>query len=204
MVFIDNLAYSLFSVSFAGFLLFYTVISIYLSYKRKGKNFTDHLNGASVPLALIGLYVLVTGIWGQFSWPLPGSYNRLFYDPFVSFGRVLLAFSLVIRLKGRIDSAGFLGLMVGVMVIIYGIEGYGLGLTQVPLAMLAMYFLYGVAGIFSYPVSLLLDRFPGVQKKFWKGWYVILVVFLTVLFLASVLAGFIGAVAIPSHLFRAP
>ena len=66
MVFIDNLAYSLFSVSFAGFLLFYTVISIYLSYKRKGKNFTDHLNGASVPLALIGLYVLVTGIWGQF------------------------------------------------------------------------------------------------------------------------------------------
>ena len=204
MVFIDDLAYSLFSISFAGFLLFYTVVSIYKSYKRKGKDFTEHLNGASIPLALIGAYIFIMGLWGQFSWPLPGSYNILFYDPFVAFGIVLLSFSFVIRFKGRIDYAGFLGLMSGIMAIIYGVEGYGLGLTQAPLALLVMYFLYGIAGIFSYPVSLLLDRFPGTQKKFWKGWYYILVIFLASLFLASLLAGFIGAAAIPSHLFSAP
>lgn len=64
MVFIDNLAFSLFSISFAGFLLLYAITSMYMVYRRKGKNFTDYLKGASVPLGLIGAYMLITGLCG--------------------------------------------------------------------------------------------------------------------------------------------
>ena len=204
MVFIDNLAYSLFTISLSGFLLLYTTISIFLSYRRNEKDFISHLKGASIPLGILGAYILITGLWGQFTWPLPGSYNILFYDPFVSFGIVLLSFSFVIRFEGRIDYAGFFGMMVGILAIIYGVEGYGLGLTQEPIALLGMYFLYGIAGILSYPVSLILHRRPGSKKNFWKGWVVFLGLFLVSLFMASLLAGVIGSAAISSHLFSPP
>ncbi|MCL5100877.1 MAG: DUF981 family protein, partial [Candidatus Marsarchaeota archaeon] len=41
------------------------------------------------------------------------------------------------------------------------------GLTQAPIALLGLYFLYGLAGIFSYPVALIADRLPGLQKNAW-------------------------------------
>ncbi len=204
MVFIDNLAYSLFATSFAGFLLLYTIALIYTEYKNKKTDFSEHLKGASVPLALIGAYLFVSGLWGQFVWPLPGSYNILFYDPFISFGIILLSFSFVIRFGGRFDYTGILSLLAGVMTIAYGFEGYNLGLSSAPIALLGMYFLFGIAGIFAYPASLILERLPGLQKRVWKGWYVLLAIFFITLFLASGTAGLIGVVAIPAHLIKAP
>lgn len=205
MVFVDNLAYSLFMISFAGFMLLYTISSMYLVYRRGKRNFSDYLKSASVPLGLIGVYMLIMGLWGQFTWPLPGSYNILFYDPLVSFGIVLLAFAIAVKYDVRLEYAGFLGLMVGVMVIIYGIEGYGAGLTSEPIALLLMYFFYGVAGIFAFPVSLIADRLPGLKKgRIWKGWHVVLIVFWILLLLASLLSGFVGILAIPAHLISAP
>ncbi len=205
MAFTDNLAYSLFAISFAGFLLLYLISSMYRIYRRKHRNFSEHLAAASIPLGLIGLYMFITGLWGQFVWPLPGSYNILFYDPLISFGILLVAFSLAVRYKVRLEYAGILGLMVGVMVIIYGVEGYSIGLTAAPIALLGMYFCYGTAGIFSYPVSLIADRLPGFKKgKVWKGWHIILVIFWFLLLLASVLSAYVGILAIPQHLLSAP
>jgi putative membrane protein len=203
MVFIDNLAYALFSVSFAGFMLLYTVSSMYLLY-RKRRSFQEHLMAASLPIALIGLYMLVMGLWGQFTWPLPGSYNILFYDPFLSFGILLLSFSMAVRYRLRLEYVGFLGLMMGAMIIVYGIAGYNLGLTAAPIGLLALYLGYGLAAIFSYPVSLISDRLPDTRKRTPANWRIILIIFCILLLLASLVSAYTGFAAIGQHLMSAP
>ena len=135
---------------------------------------------------------------------LPGSYNILFYDMMVAFGIVLTSFSASIKFKAKLEYVGFVSLMVGLIAIVYGIEGYGLGLTQAPLALLAMYFFYGAAGVLGYPVSLIVDRLPGLQKNVWLGWEVLLILFWLALLAASILAAVVGAVAIPAHLLTPP
>lgn len=204
MAFIDNLAYSLFILSFAGFLLLYVVTSVYLLYRKRERNYADVISAAKVPLCLVGAYMILMGMWGQFTWPLPGSYNILFYDPLVSFGLIMLAFGLSIHYKVKFEYVGFFGLMVGVMTIIYGVQGYSVGLTQEPIALLALYFFYGITGIFSYPVALIMERLPGMQKRPWVGWTLCLVVFWLALFAASLTSGYIGYSAIPAHLLSAP
>ncbi len=203
-IFIDNLAYALFVISFAGFMLLYTIISIYLNYLRKGKDFTEYVKAATIPLSVLALYMIISGFWGQFTWPLPGSYNILFYDPFISFGLIIFAFVMSIRYNTKISFVGFLSLMIGVMVIIYGIVGYNVGLTSAPLALLGMYFMYGIAAILGYPVSFILETKPGIKKEVWKGWSILLGLFILFLFIGSCLAAFVGISAIPAHLFSAP
>lgn len=205
MVFTDNVAYSLFSISLAGFLLLYTTSSMYEVYKKRQHNFSEHLKGVAIPLGLMGAYMFIMGLWGQFTWPLPGSYNILFYDPLISFGIVLIAFALAVKYGMRLEYVGFLGLMVGIMVIAYGAEGYSIGLTQEPIALLLMYFLYGFAAVFSYPVSLIADRLSSIKKgKVWHGWKFSLAMFWIFLLLASLLSGFVAVSAISSHLITAP
>ncbi len=204
VVFIDNLAYSLFMISFAGFMLLYLISTIYLDYRKKKKEFSLQLNSAAVPLFMIALYMVVGGLWGQFNWPLPGSYNILFYDPFISFGLVIAAFVASIKFKTKFSFVGFFALLVGIMVIIYGIVGYNLGLTSAPIALLIMYFLYGLAGICAYPVSLIIERLPGMQKSVWVGWSLFLLLFWVLLLFGSLLAGYVGIAAIPAHLLSAP
>lgn len=204
MVFVDNLAYGLFTLSFAGLLIAYTAFSMYMAYGRKGRNFSVYLRGAGVPLAILGAYMIISGLWGQFVWPLPGSYNTLFYDPFISFGMLLVGFAISVRYKARLEYIGFLGLMVGAMVLIYGLDGYGLGLTSAPLALLGLYFLFGIVGILSFPVALMADEYPSKGRAMWRGWYAILVVFLVVLVLASLLSAYTGTMALSSHLLSAP
>jgi putative membrane protein len=204
MAYIDNLAFLLFSISFGGFLLLYTISSMYLVYRNKKKDYIDHLEGASVPMMLVGGYLVIAGFVGQVAWPLPGSYNILFFDPLVAFGLVLLSFAIAIRYKVNLEYAGFFGLLVGVTTLIYGYQGYNIGLTQEPLALLALYLFYGVAGVFSYPVALIADRLPGLQKNPWIGWHITLVIFWLALFAASLLSGYIGMTAIAGHLLTTP
>lgn len=204
MAYIDDLAFLLFTISFAGFILLYTISSMYLLYRRKRHDYVDHLEGASVPMMLVGGYLIVSGFIGQWTWPLPGSYNILFFDPLVMFGLVVLAFALAIRFKVNLEYAGFFGLMVGIVTLIYGYQGYSIGLTLEPLALLLLYVFYGIAGIFAYPVALIADRLPGLQKNAWMGWHLILIIFWLALFAASATAGYIGATAISGHLVSAP
>ena len=64
MAFIDNLAYSLFILSFAGFLLLYVVTSVYLLYRKRERNYADVISAAKVPLCLVGAYMILMGMWG--------------------------------------------------------------------------------------------------------------------------------------------
>jgi putative membrane protein len=204
MVFIDNLAFSLFAISIAGFMLLYSMVSIYLSYRKNQKMLSEHIRNTTVPLFFIGIYLLVMGLWGQFAWPLPGSYNILFYDPLVAFGIVMLTFATIGRLGGNMEYAGFLAFLFGVMAIIYGIAGYNVGLTLEPVALLAMYFLYGLTGILAYPIAMIAQRKPGLQKNHWGGWIILLGLFCLSIFAASCISGFIGFEAIGAHLLTTP
>jgi putative membrane protein len=207
MAFTDNLAYALFSLSFAGFLILYLVVSEYITYVKKNKNYADYtarLEAAKAPLLLVGAYMVIMGLWGQMTWPLPGSYNILFYDPLLSFGMIVLALGLSIHFRVRFEYVGFFGLLIGIMTIIYGVQGYSIGLTEEPLALLALYGFFGVSGIFSYPVALLMQKLPGLQRNPWVGWTLCLVIFVVAMLGASLLAAYVAVSAIPSHLISAP
>ncbi|MGD0511031.1 MAG: DUF981 family protein [Candidatus Micrarchaeaceae archaeon] len=204
MVFTDNLAYSLFSVSFAGLLLLYLTVSVYLSSRKKRNDFSEQMKSAIVPLLLIGIYMFVMALWGQLTWPLPGSYNILFYDPMISFGILLIAFSLSVKMGLKLEYVGFLGLLVGIMVMVYGFYGYSIHLTAAPIALLGMYLLYGLAGLLSYPMSLMYDQLHGMK---WDKRIVCQVAFFAfcfLLLLASLLSAYVALSAVPAHLASPP
>lgn len=204
MAFIDNLAFGLFAVSFAGFLLLYMILRIYRAYKNKQKNYSDQISSAAVPLLFLGVYLFVIGLYGQMTWPLPGSYNILFYDPTIAFGLILISFWYIDRMGLRFEYVGFLSMLVGIMLIMYGYIGYTLGLTKAPLALFGMYFLYGATGILAFPVSLLAEKLSGFKGKTWIGWTVVVVLFCLAIFAASLLAAYTGYQAIWGHLLTAP
>lgn len=204
MVFVDNLAYFLFIIGFTGLILLYTISSVYKVSKRGKKNFLEYLEGASVPLFILGLYIFITGIIGQILWPLPGSYNILFFDPYISFGIVLLAFSISIKYKIRLGYTGFFGLLIGIMAIVYGIHAYSLGMTKAPLMLLLMYLFYGLAGIMSCPIAFFVDKLTHLQKRIGLGWDISFVLFWVFLVIASILAITLGATALPYHLASPP
>lgn len=205
MAFIDILAYSLLAVSFAGFLLLYAAVSfLYCFYVKKQREFSSKLKGVSVPLGILGLYMLIAGIWGGLTWPLPGSYNILFFDPLTSFGILLIAFYLSVRYELKLEYVGFLGLMMGVVAIWYGISGYSLGMTAAPIVLLLMYLFYGLAGVFSYPVLLMASTFSPGQKSIWTWFRVAFALLCISLFIGSALSGVTALAAIPAHLATPP
>jgi len=69
-----------------GLLRTFTVHSELIKYKQA-------IEAQYLPLLLIGLYMSITGFFGLLVWPLPGSYNILFYDlyPFLGLGLIMIA-----------------------------------------------------------------------------------------------------------------
>lgn len=204
MAFTDELAFYLFMLSFAGFLLAYLMTDTYLSYRKDKMDITTHLDNLSIPLGVVGLYLLVVGITSQFTWFLPGSYDILFFDPIVAFGLILVAFALAIRFKVKLRYVGFLSLLFGVMTIWYGISGYNLNLTKTPLEFLALFVLFGVSGVLTFPATLILDDFPRSKKNMPWSWNAILATLWFLLILASIAAFATGGIALPGHLANPP
>jgi putative membrane protein len=203
MVFIDLLTAQLFVLGFSGLVIIYATVQAGMLYK-KGKEIEGHIRSAQVPLALLGFYAVVSGLFGQFTWPLPGSYNILYYDIFTLWGLFLLAGAWVLRSRLKLQYVGFLSLLIGSMSIWYGVNAYCLGLSMAPIAVLGLFCLFGLAGILGYPVTLMFDMEQERVKSKWRGWYVLLGLFILVLLLASALAIFVGASSVPAHLASPP
>ena len=160
MTFVDTLAFQLFSLAFVSGLLFYSGLVGYVTFLRHGPRRTfDHLKAQAVPLAGLGIIITAIGLWGEIAWPLPGSYNILFFDPYVLLGIVLLGFALAVEFQWRTQYVGLLAMMVGLLSIYYGAEAYNLGLTKEPLAMFLLYLAMGGTAVFTFPVTLWLDRY---------------------------------------------
>jgi putative membrane protein len=160
MTFVDTLAFQLFTLAFVSGLLFYSGVVGYVTYLRYGARRTfEHLRAQAVPLGGLGVIIASIGLWGEIVWPLPDSYNILFFDPYVLLGIVLLGFAISVAFRWCTQYVGLLAMMVGLLSIYYGAEAYNLGMTKEPLAMFLLYVAMGGTAVFTFPVTLWLDRY---------------------------------------------
>lgn len=166
MTFVDTLAFQLFTLAFVSGLLFYSGVIGYIAYRRYGPGRTfDHLRAQAVPLAGLGVIIAAIGLWGEIVWPLPGSYNILFFDPYVLLGIILIGFAVSIAFHARTQYVGLLAAFTGLLSIYYGANAYNLGLTKEPFEMFLLYVAMGGTAIFTFPVTLWLDRFVVVPTS---------------------------------------
>jgi putative membrane protein len=227
MTFVDTLAFQLFTLAFVSGLLFYSGIVGYSTYRKYGPRRTfDHLKAQAVPLGGIGLIVFSIGLWGELVWPLPGSYNILFFDPYVLLGIVLLGFAISVNIGRRTQYVGLLAAMTGLLSIYYGYSAYTLSLTKEPLAMFFLYVALGGTAIFTFPVTLWIDRMVleptlggvpaeestgttsrignpmvSLQTKVLFGGFLLFLLFAAG---SAIMALIVGGGALPSHLSSAP
>ena len=191
MAFIDDLAFELFTLVFAGVILLYMTLGVYYDYSKKGeRNLEEHMLSGVGPLAIVGIVMLLMGLYSEMTWPLSlgsavpaavdakfQSYNILFYDPYMFAGIVIISYVISVKMKYKLQYVGILALFAGIFAIDYGYQGYLLNMTSEPLGMLLMYIAFGAVGILSFPVTLIVDTVPGSKEKIWKGWMILLVLF---------------------------
>lgn len=213
MGFVDELALELFTVAFLGFLMDYVVLAIYRDYRARYVNKSNskvsiesHLHGSIYMVAAITVFILVMGFYGEITWSLPGAYNLLFYDPYILLGIISLGFVLSVKYNQKLQYVGLMALFAGLVLIEYGVSGYNLGYTNSPLALLGLYTAFGLAGIFAYPTTLIMDRYRsnGSNKPLNRNYIIFIVLFLLFITLGSLLAAYIGGVAVPAHLAAPP
>lgn len=104
---------------------------------------------------------MVLGLWGEIAWPLPGSYNILFFDVYVLFGATFVVAAISMALSLKLQYMGFLALLAGGITIAYGYQGLVLGMTKDPFDTWLLYAAFGAAGIMAFPATVLTDYYLG-------------------------------------------
>jgi uncharacterized membrane protein len=205
--FIDNLALELLTLVMVSGIALYTILSACFEYRRKGaKNVSNVLRDGVIPLAVLGLLITILALWSEMVWPFPGAnakYNIVFSDPYLILGIVLIAISIAIYFRRKLQVAGFLALMAGFISVLYGVEIYINGLTSSPFAAFGMYFAYGIAGILVFPATLLFDSInsgkkPSIVLK------VLTVLLILAFIVAAIAAGLIGVESLAGHIISTP
>lgn len=159
MPFVDNLGLELMTLPVVSLLLIYMTARAYL--QRKSEDFRrvkNVLSEGAAPLLGLGLVIIVLALWGEATWTLPGSYNILFNDAYLLLGLTITVFSASLLFGKGVTTSGVLGAISGLITIWYGLNGYWLGLTKEPLALLGIYGLFGLASIAGYPAARILDK----------------------------------------------
>ncbi|MEM3972528.1 MAG: DUF981 domain-containing protein [Saccharolobus sp.] len=156
------------------------------------QDYRNALKPQYMPLLTIGLLMTITGFYGMLVWPLPSSYNILFYDLYAVLGLGIIGIALSIKNEYKLEHLGFMALLFGLVTIYYGVQGFLHNMTEEPSALLGLYTLTGLSSIFFYPVSIFLDN-----GKWGKVWLIIDAI---LLILAGLLAGYIGIAAVGDHL----
>ncbi len=193
---VNLLGAQLFALAFAGFIIFYIALERYLLF-RKGKRFDDHAAASAVPLAAIGIYMFVSGMFGQAVGPLPGTYNILFYDIYPLVGLLFVSIAIVVWKGLQLRYIGFWAFLTGIMSIAYGINGYIMGMTSSPLALIGIYLPFGAAGILGWPLAVMMDR---SGKRAGALAVLVFILFCIAILIGSFVTIYIGFSAIPAHL----
>lgn len=203
MAFIDDLAMELFTLTLVGVVSIYMTGTAYLAYRKGEKNIEEIMKPGLMPLGILGGIIVVMGVYGEMTWPLPGSYNILFYDPYLILGLIILMMAVALGLKQKLQYTGIIALFAGAIAIYYGANAFLDRMTSNPIAMLGLYIAFGLTGMFTYPTTLIYDMLPG-KGRVSKGWTVILVLFWIGLIASSVLAAVTAIEAVPQHLLSPP
>lgn len=218
MVFIDNLGFELDALILVTTAAFYTGFWVWwFLAKHDPKKSAQELRGGGFILGFLGVFLSVLGFWGELTWPLPASYNLLFYDPTLLLGLILVGFSACLALRVPTHYLGMVASVSGLGVIYYGTRAYLLGLTQEPLAMFGLFAAFGAMGVLAFPVTLFIDRFvlgnPGAAgdpsstatpSSIPMLWRIPLGLFLAMAVVAGIAALVLGFDTAWSHLAKAP
>ncbi len=204
MAFIDDLALELFLLSLVGVIAVYMTALVFFQYKKTGtKDIENNLRPGAFPLLAFGVIIIIMALYGEMKWPLPGSYNILFYDPYLIFGIVVMLMAIAIIFRQKLQYVGIVAFFSGIIAIYYGANAYIDGMTKTPIAMLGLYIAFGLTGIFTFPTTLIYDEFPAKNKSS-TLWTAILVIFWIGLIVSAVLAAFTAIEAVPQHLLAPP
>ncbi len=213
MTFIDNLGIELDVLILVTVAVFYTGIWVWWGLRKQDpKEANASLRGGGAVLGLLGGFLLLLGLWGEFTWPLPASYNMLFYDPTVLAGIILVGFAVSLWFKIPSHLIGIIAFVSGWGVIYYGARAYLLGLTNEPLDTFAMYLAFGALAVLSMPVTLFVDWYvtrsqtlgASAAPSYPKMWNYVLGPFLLFAVLAGAASILMGFNTIWSHLAKAP
>lgn len=221
--FIDPLSLILDLMVLVAVAIFYTGALVWWHYRRGDLERARHqVRGGGLVLGGLGAILLVFGLWGSMTWPLPGSYNLLFFDAIVMLAFVLLAYGLLALGSLPVHFAGIMALVAGAGIIYYGWRAYQLGLTNSPIEMFLLYLGFGAAGVLAFPATLFADLFviapyrPSVSATGTEArvearamsasgvWTGLIVLFLIVLVLAGISAIVFGFNVAWSHLESPP
>ncbi|BDB99105.1 DUF981 family protein [Saccharolobus caldissimus] len=190
-LFVDILTNQLIVMAIAFITLAYGLIKTYRVHSTV-MDYRNSMKAQYIPLLTLGGLMAITGLYGLITWPLPGSYNILFYDLYPVLGLGLIGIAVSIKNDYKLEHLGFMAILFGLVTIYYGVIGFIHHMTLEPAALLALYALTGLASIFFYPVSLFLD-----SAKYGK---IFLIIDAILLILAGIVAAYIGIVAVPEHL----
>ncbi|MCL4342744.1 MAG: DUF981 family protein [Candidatus Thermoplasmatota archaeon] len=204
--FIDDLALEYFLVTMVSVLTLYTIAAVYIEYRKNGtKNLRAAMAPAGFPLLVLGTVILLIGLFQEFVWPLPASFNIYFGDPFLMLGMVTLVYAIAVLKDYKLQYPGIFALFIGLMAVTYGYFGYINNLPHANQALetFILYLGYGAFGILVYPVSLIYDILPSRTKSPFIA-NLILVIFFFLVLLAMVASTYGGLVAVGSHIASAP
>ncbi|WP_338599196.1 DUF981 family protein [Sulfolobus tengchongensis] len=190
-LFIDTLTSQLVAMAVAFLVMAYALIRTYRVHSTV-TDFRNAIKSAYVPLLTLGTFMAITGLYGLLLWPLPGSYNILFYDLYPILGIGLIGIAVSIKNDYKLEIMGFMALLYGLVTIYYGAVGYLNNMTLEPIALLILYTLTGLSSIFFYPVAIFLDNA--------RAGKVFLILDAILLILSALVAGYIALEAVPSHL----
>ena len=206
MAFVDDLALEYFLVTLVSVLTLYTVGYVYIEYRKSGtKTLRVAMAPAGFPLLVLGTVILSIGLFQEFVWPLPGSYNIFYGDPFLLLGMVTLIYAISVLKDYRLQFPGIFALVTGLLAIVYGYNGY---INSLPSAADAfetflLFLAYGAFGILVYPVSLIYDVLPSKTKSPTLA-NIILVLFFIVVLLAMAASAYGGLTSVAQHIQHAP
>lgn len=209
--FIDNLGFELDALILVTAVVFYTGVWVWYYHRRKEpERAAQHLRGGSVLLGVLGAFLTLLGFWGEFTWPLPASYNLLFYDPTILVGLILLGFTASVWVRVPTQYVGVVAAVSGCGVIYYGARGYLLSLTLEPLEMFLMFVAFGALAVLAYPATLFVDRYvtppvpAGAGGPTPAAWSVSLALFLALAVMAGIASIVMGFDTVWNHLASAP
>ena len=164
MAFVDDLGLQLILIGLISLTIFYVGVRTYIRYRSGGNDKAmSELKSSAPILGIFGFLLLVFALWGEMTWPLFAGtagirYNILFFDPMLLFGIILLAFAIALAYNLRTQFVGLFAVATGAVTMYYGAHGYLLNMTREPIALLGLYLAYGLSGVMTFPMSLLIDR----------------------------------------------
>ncbi len=156
--FLDDLTLILDLLVVISAVVFYTGLFVWWHSRRNDiARAQSHLKEGAGILGLIGVFLAALAFWGEFTWPLLGSYNIYFFDPLFLLAFLLIAFALAVWYRLPTHFVGMISFVTGAGIAFYGIRAYQLGLTQDPFETLLLYLGFGAMGVLAFPATLYVD-----------------------------------------------